>query len=470
MKNLNRPSQIELDLMSHAEKDALIMKLFDWLEELEYRLNKLENKIVKDSNNSSKPPSSDGLRKGAAQPRQSGEKSSGGQKGHKGITRRMVENPDVIKVLYPVGLCVCGADLKEQAAMLKERRQQIDIPEPKTITTEYRQMQIRCRCGLNHCGEFPVSVTPNVSYGARLKAYSVGLVQGHFVALERTSEIIHDQYGIQPSGGTIQKWILQAANYLAADYAENQQAIINAKVANFDESGMRINGKLHWLHVATAHPHVHYSVHEKRGHLAMDAAGILPRFIGVAVHDHWKPYWHYGDCCHALCNAHHLRELRYCEQLSCGVWAVDLRHVLVEGKKAVAAAQAQGQSALTTEKVTELLNRYDQQIAIGLAEFPIRPHASGKKGRTEQHTATNLLIRLREFKTEVWRFLTDWRVPFDNNQAERMVRPVKVKLKITGGFRAMGGSEAFCVIRSIWETTKLNQTNPFEKLRVIFIG
>jgi transposase len=470
MKNLKRPSQTELDAMSHAEKDALILKLFDWLEELEERINRLENKIVKDSNNSSKPPSSDGLRKGAAQPRKLGEKSNGGQKGHQGITRRMIETPDLIETLYPTGLCACGADLTEQVATVKERRQQIEIPEPKTITTEYRQMQVLCRCGLKHYGKFPVNVTPNVSYGARLKAYSVGLVQGHFVALERTSEIIHDQYGIHPSGGTIQKWILQAADYLATDYAANQQAIGNAKVANFDESGMRINGKLHWLHVATAGKYVHYSVHEKRGHLAMDAAGILPDFTGIAVHDHWKPYWHYSDCRHALCNAHHLRELRYCEQLTGGNWAIELRHLLVEGKKTVAATQAEGGTALTTEKVTDLLSRYDQQIAIGLTEFPIRPHESGKKGRAEQHTATNLLIRLRDFKTEVWRFLTDWHVPFDNNQAERMVRPVKVKLKVTGGFRAVGGSEAFCIIRSMWETTKLNDANPFDRLRVVFIG
>lgn len=470
MKKLKCPPQIELDAMSHAEKDALIFALFDWQEELEDRINKLENKIIKDSNNSNKPPSSDGLRKGAAQPRQSGEKSSGGQKGHQGTTRRMVENPDVIETLYPTGLCACGADLTKQAATLKERRQQIDIPEPKTIITEYRQMQVRCHCGIKQSGKFPVNVTPNVSYGARLKAYSVGLVQGHFVALERTSEIIHDQYGIQPSGGSIQKWIVHAANYLALDYAANQQAIINEKVVHFDESGMRINGNLHWLHVATANNYVHYSVHEKRGHLAMDAAGILPNFTGIAVHDHWKPYWHYTDCRHALCNAHHLRELRYCEQLTGAAWAVELRHLLVEGKKLVAAAQAEGQTTLATEKVSDLLGRYDKQIEIGLADFPVRPHESGKRGRTEQHVATNLLIRLRDFKTQVWYFLTDWRVPFDNNPAERMVRPVKVKLKVTGGFRAMGGSEAFCVIRSIWETTKLNHSNPFDSLRVVFIG
>jgi transposase len=469
MKTLSRPSQAELDAMSHAEKDALIVKLFDWLEKLEARLQELEKKTDKNSRNSSKPPSSDGLRKVAAEPRQRGEHSNGGQKGHVGTTRLLIDNPDVIEELYPRGHCVCGAELAAQTAVVKERRQQIDIPEPKTIVTEYRLMQVRCHCGLLHSSTFPEGVTPNVSYGARIKAYSVGLVQGHFVALERTCEIINDQYGIQPSTGSVQNWIGQAANRLLPDYIANQHALINADVAHFDESGLRVNGKLYWLHVAATASHVHYSVHEKRGTLAMDAAGILPAFTGVAVHDHWKPYWHY-PCQHALCNAHHLRELGYCEQLTGDDWAIALRLLLVEGKKAITAAKADGKTALPTEIITDLLRRYDQQIDIGLTAFPIRAHESGHKGRTAQHTATNLLIRLRDFKTQVWRFLTDWRIPFDNNPAERLVRPVKVKLKVIGGFRAIGGSEAFCIIRSIWETRKLNHLNPFDALRFGCVG
>lgn len=470
MKPLARPTQQALDSMSHAEKDALIFKLFDWLELIDQRVKELESKVPKNSKNSSKPPASDGLRKGAAEPRQAGENSTGGQKGHQGNTRRMVDNPEQIETLSPVGLCACGADLASLPSTLKERRQQIDIPKPNIFTTEYRQMQTTCACGRSHCGTFPANVTPNVSYGARLKAYAVGLVQGHFVALARTAEIICDQYGIQPSDGTIQKWIMQSADFLSADYIQNQQAIIQAPVAHFDESGMRVNGKLHWLHVATAAQCVHYSVHAKRGHLAMQAAGILPQFRGIAVHDHWKSYWHDPERQHALCNAHHLRELHYCEQLTGGTWAVELRHVLVEGKKAVAAAQAANQTALAPAIITDLQQRYAQQIALGLSEFPPQAHQLGKKGRTKQHVATNLLIRLRDFKTEIWRFLTDWRVPFDNNPAERLVRPVKVKLKIIGGFRAMGGSNAFCIIRSIWETCKLNHTNPFDKLRLGFGG
>ena len=467
MKNLKRPNQSELDAMSHAEVYRLVMQLFDLLADLESRSVKVE----KDSKNSSKPPSSDGLRKGAAEPRQAGEKPTGGQKGHQGVTREMVENPDVIEALYPFAdVCECGCILDKKSARIKERRQQIEIPEPITITTEYRKMEVQCRCGLVHAGEFPSNVTPNVSFGARLKSYCVGLTHGHFVALERVCEIMNDQYGVKPSGGSVQKWTIQAANNLAADYAVNQQAIIQAKSAHFDESGFRRYGKTEWLHVATTQTHVHYSVHESRGYLAMNAAGILPNFKGIAIHDHWKSYWKYTDCEHALCNAHHLRELRYCEQLTGESWAIDLRKLLVEGKEKIAEAKAEGKTSLEKSVVDDLLNRYDDQVELGLKSFPVQPHETGKKGRQKQHEATNLLVRLRDFKTEVWRFITDWHVPFDNNQAERMVRPVKVKIKVIGGFRSVGGSEAFCVIRSIWETNKLNNINPFDTLRSVFVG
>jgi transposase len=467
---LQRPSQAELDCMSHAEKDALILKLFDVLEDLERRLKAIEEKVEKTSRNSSKPPSSDGLKKGAAEPRRRGEKPSGGQPGHPGATRAMVDTPDVVLELRPAGDCACGLALDGQAGVLKERRQQIEIPEPKTVVTEYRQMRVRCACGREHCGGFPSGVTPNVSFGPRLKAYAVGLVQGHFVALERTAGILGDQYGVRPSGGTLQNWVEDAAARLAAGHAAIGAAVAQAEVACFDESGMRVGGTLRWLHVATTAAAVHYTVHALRGHGAMDAAGVLPAFQGVAVHDHWKPYWHYGGCAHALCNAHHLRDLRYCEEATGHFWPVALRRLLVEGKKAVALAQAEGRTALEASQLEDLLTRYDGQVAAGLAACPPKPPPPGGNGRAKQDFATNLLLRLRDFKAETLRFLTDWRVPFDNNAAERMVRPAKVKLKVTGGFRAVGGSEAFCVIRSVWETSKLNSGNPFDTLRLAFMS
>jgi transposase len=247
-------------------------------------------------------------------------------------------------------------------------------------------------------------------------------------------------------------------------------AVLHAAVAHFDESGMRLAGTLHGLHVATRATAVYDTTHPHRGQAGMDAAGLLPAFAGCAVHDHWQSYWHDPNATHALCNAHHVRERRYLEELTGHHWPIALRHLLVEGKRAVSAAQAAGHTALAPACVEDLLTRDDQRVSNGLALSPVIGSQPGQKGRAKQHPATNLLRRLRGCKTEVWRFLTNWHVPFDNNRAERMVRPVKVKLKVIGGFRAGGGAKAFCVIRSVWETSQLNGQNPFETLRMAFTG
>ncbi len=474
MPELTRPTQAELNRMSHPEKDGLILALFDVLGRHEQRLRELESQIQKTSRNSSQPPSSDGLKKGPAMPRRPGEKPLGGQPGHRGATRVMVDTPDEIRELRPVGVCACGTELAGLEGLpgrLGERRQQIELPEPKTVVTEFRQLWVTCPgCGRDHGGTFPVGVTPNVSFGPRLKTYAVGLVNGHFVVLDRACDLIADQYGVRPSDGAVQNWMIEAGQRLADDHAAGREAIRAAEVAHFDESGMRVSGQLHWLHVAATATVVYYTVHAKRGEEAMDAAGILPRFTGTAVHDHWKPYGAYIQCTHAFCNAHHLRELRYCEELTGHFWPYALRHLLVEGHEAVLAARAAGQAALERGYVAEWLARYDQQVSNGLGAYPIRLPEPGSKRRVKQHPATNLLVRLRDYKTEVTRFLTDWRVPFDNNRAERLVRPIKVKLKVIGGFRALGGSTAFCILRSIWETNKLNGINPFDTLRLAFEG
>jgi transposase len=471
MNKLRRPSQAELDRMSPAEKDALILKLFDLLENLEKRLEKIEGKVEKTSRNSSKPPSSDGLRRQAAEPREPGGRPNGGQPGHVGVTRAWTDTPDSVKEVRPEGYCGCGRALAEQPERMGECRQQIEIPEPKVEVTEYCQIIVTCTCGCEHRGEFPFGVTPHVSYGPRLKAYAVGLVEGHFVGLSRTSELIADQYGVKPSDGAIQKWIGQAAVRLEATYEASQEAILAAEVAHFDESGVRVNGQTQWLHVAGTAEHAFYTIHPKRGQEAMTAAGILPKFTACAVHDHWVPYFGFEQASHALCNAHILRELRYFEEATEGhPWPIRLREILVEGKKAVEAARAAGQSAVDAERVADLWARYDDWVKLGLRVFPEHRKEPGQKGRPKQNPATNLLRRMRDFKTEIFRFLHDFRVPFDNNLAERLVRPVKVKLKVAGGFRALGGSAAFCVIRSVWETNKLQGVNPFHTLRLAFAG
>lgn len=471
MNKLRRPSQAELDRMSPAEKDALILELFDLLENLEKRLEKIEGNVEKTSRNSSKPPSSDGLRRQAAEPREPGGRPNGGQPGHVGVTRAWTDTPDSVKEVRPEGDCGCGRALAEQPERMGEYRQQIEIPEPKVEVTEYRQIIVTCICGCEHRGEFPFGVTPHVSYGPRLKAYAVGLVEGHFVGLSRTSEIIADQSGVKPSDGAIQKWIGQAAVRLEATYEARREAIRAAAAVHFDESGVRVNGRTQWLPVAGTAEHAFYTIHPKRGQEAMTAAGILPTFTGCAVHDHWVRYFGFEQVSHALCNAHILRELRYFEEATEGhQWPIRLREILVEGKKAVAAARAAGQSAVEAERVADLWARYDDWVKLGLMVFPEQRKEPGQKGRPKQNPATNLLRRMRDFKTAIFRFLHDFRVPFDNNLAERLVRPVKVKLKVAGGFRALGGSAAFCVIRSVWETNKLQGINPFHTLRLAFAG
>ena len=471
MERLKRPTQQELDAMDHAQKDALIFKLFDIVEQLDKRVTELENRLKKNSQNSSKPPSADGLRKGAAQPRVRGQNPSGGQKGHVGKTLKMTASPDVVETLLPqTSVCSCGLKLNPLGARFKQRRQQVEIPKPQAIVTEYRQMAIICECGVEHLGQFPATVAPNISYGPRLKAYATGLVNGHFVSLERTSEIIFDQYAIKPSCGSIQKWNEQLGDSLQPVYETIAGNIALSPVVNFDESGMRVDGHLHWLHVAATKNQVHYSHHSKRGQDGMDAGGILPTFQGIAVHNHWLPYFHYQTCQHALCNAHHLRELRYFEQTTGEDWPIEMRQLLIETNKAVATAKANGEAALSPDYLEDLQQRYDLQVEAGLKAHPIKPPDPTKRGRTKQSPETNLLMRLKDFKIEVLRFSQNFNVPFSNNRAERLVRPVKVKLKVTGGFRAAFGSDAFCIIRSIWETSKLNRQNPFEQLRLAFIG
>jgi transposase len=471
MNRLRRPSPAELSQMSHAEKDALIMALFDVVESLEKRLSEVEKKVEKTSRNSGKPPSSDGLKRQAAEPREPGRRPNGGQPGHAGVTRTWSENPDYIREVRPEGACGCGRVLADQPERVGECRQQIEIPEPQAEVTEYRQIIVSCACGCEHRGAFPPGVGPHMSYGPRLKAYAVGLADGHFVGLARTADIIADQYGVKPSDGTIQTWIGQAATALNEAYAASRQAILAADVAHFDESGVRVNGHTLWLHVAGTAEHAFYTIHSRRGREAMTVAGLLPHFTGVAVHDHWTPYFGFDQATHALCNAHLLRELRYFEEATDGHrWPVKLREVLVDAKQAVAEARTAGQSAVASDRRAELLARYDQWVGWGLLVFPERPKDSGRKGRPKQDPATNLLRRMRDFKTEILRFLDDFRVPFDNNLAERLVRPVKVKLKVAGGFRALGGSAAFCVLRSVWETNRRQGVNPFHTLRIAFAG
>jgi len=468
MNQQTRPTLETLKTLSHADLVTLVVALFGNIDQLTSRVEELESKLNKNSKNSSKPPSSDGLKRQPAQPRQAGQRPTGGQKGHKGHSLEMHPSPDHIHQYVAQGHCECGLELSEASITIGERRQQWDIPEPRIEVTEHQQLISTCRCGKVHQGEFPSSLPRYISYGARLKAYTVGLVQGHFISLSRSTEILHDQYGVKPSDGSVQNWIAQAGERLTWQYQDIQKSIANSPVVHFDESGIRTQGKTQWLHVAATTTQVYYTAHAKRGEEAMICAGILPEFKGVAVHDHWKPYFRFTGMEHSLCGAHILRELNFFDETLKQEWSTQLKQTLIDAKTAVSQAKEAHKVALLPEKVVELEQRYDDWISNGLERFPEQIKATSQKGKAKQHLARNLLCRMRDFKDLVLRFMQRFDVPFDNNLAERAVRPVKVKLKVAGGFRAVGGANAFCIIRSVWATDKLQARNPFESLRLVF--
>ena len=297
----------DLSKLSIAEKDALIVALFEQVKEmaatmqaLSARVTELEGRLRKDSHNSSKPPSSDGLSKKSQSLREPSGRKPGGQSGHGGSTLKVVVHPDVIVEHRLASHCNrCGAALEAQAqGLIPVRRQVFDLIRPVLQVTEHRGYELHCSCGQHHCSEFPPEVTAPVQDGPVVKSTLVYLTQQQLLPMERTVQLIEDLYGIKLSAGTVQASIGQAAQRLAAAYECIAHAVRSAPVVHFDETGQRVNGRLRWLHTAATSELTWYGTHDKRGHIAMDAAGILPAFKGVAVHDGWASYREYA-CTHA---------------------------------------------------------------------------------------------------------------------------------------------------------------------------
>jgi len=295
----------------------------------------------------------------------------------------------------------------------------------------------------------------------------------HHIPVERTTEVFEDLVQHRVSDATV----LQASEQLDRCIAPSTEAVKgmlrDAEVLHVDESGLRVTGKLHWLHVACTERLTSYEVHAKRGHEAMEEAGILGAFRGTAVHDHWKPYFTYDECDHALCHAHHLRELRFITKQYRQPWANDLAELLLEIKAAVEATPEPAMS-LSSWELEAFEKRYDHVVQAGFAANPAPvPPLEGevkKRGRPKQPPPVNLLIRLRDFKGQVLAFMSDFRVPFDNNQGERDIRMVKVKQKVSGGFRTLEGAKRFGRIRGYLSTARKHAKNVFEAIRDAFDG
>ncbi len=453
------------------------------------RVAELEGQRATDSHNSSKPPSSDGP---GAPPRprslrtRSG-KRPGGQPAHPGASLRLVERPDAVVTHHPDACPACERALGGVAGVCGERRQVHDLPPLRLVVTEHRSGRVVCPdCGATAAGAFPDGVRAAAQYGPHVRAFAVYLTHGQLLPVERARALMGDLLGCGVSAGTLAGLGQDCAGRLADTEAAIAGALRAGAVLHADESGLRVEGQGQWLHVASTPTLTHYAVHAKRGAAATDEIGILPGFTGTSVHDGWASYWGYG-CAHALCNVHHLRELTWVvEHDPTGApWAADMRALLRAAKAQVDAAVAAGQegagagAGLPPPERAALHARYAALIAAGQAAHASPPQASDdppaaapprRRGRRKQSKAKNLLDRLAAHQGAVLAFVDDPAIPFDNNQAERDIRMIKVQQKVSGTFRSAEGARAFCRIRGYLSTMRKQGVQMLAALDSVFMG
>lgn len=415
------------------------------------------------SKNSSKPPSSDPNRKRTI--RQPGTRKPGGQIGHEGNALVPVSDPDIIRPLridrrsLPRGHYQAGGT---------EKRQVIDI-EISRVITEYQAEILISQHGERYIAPFPAHITRPIQYGPQFKAHAVYLSQYQLLTYKRIEEYFADQLGVPVSAGSLVNFNREAAEKLVQLGAmeairSNLQA---ATVIHADETGLNIGGKRHWMHSVGNRHWTLLLPHAKRGRLAMDVMDVLPNFTGILCHDHWKPYYQFTQCVHALCNAHHLRELEYAWEKDNQAWAKVLQSFLIQLHEKV----EQEGGVLSNSKASYYRQRYRKLLQQAELECPApAPIKSSKKGKQARSKSRNLLERLRDFEEDVLRFMVEKDVPFSNNQAENDIRMVKVQQKISGCFRSFSGAEWFCCIRSYLISCRKQDVSATMALSMLFSG
>jgi len=426
--------------------------------QLETLVQKLQEQAAKDSHNSSKPPSSDGFKRRTKSLRKSSGKKPGGQPGHQGHHFQRVEQADEI-IVYEVRSCQhCGQDLFDQPASQPESRQVFDVPPQRLWVAEHRVEEKCCP----HCDKltravFPASVRAPAQYGPGLAGLAVYLVEGHCVPFARAAQLMQEWFGIQLSAGSLPSFLKRCHHQLAEFEAQLKQALTQVPVLHQDETGMRVKQSIQWVHVASTARLTHLQAQVLRGCNGMQAIGIAPLFQGTSVPDGLMSYWTF-DCQHALCNAHHLRELIFIEEELKQAWAGEMKELLLLMKKRVEEAKAQGISQLDPLTILALCAEYDRLLEKGWKDNPpadppqTREGSPPKKRSRKQSAGRKLLHRLQIHKPYVLAFLHDFAVPFDNNQAERDLRMLKVHQKVSGGLRTQEGIDALCRIRSYLST------------------
>jgi transposase len=447
---------------------------------LEEYVRELEGRLAKDSHNSNKPPSSDGLNRQLPRTRslrrRSGKKP-GGQLGHPGETLHLVETAAVDEIVEhrPLVCAHCQTPLEALAeapeVVRRERRQVQDLLPVRLRITEHQALHVRCpACQHITAGAFLPAAPSRAQYGPRLRALVVYLVEQQLVPYARVKDLLVDLFDAPVSLGTLATWVQEGAQALAGIEEQIKAALGQAAVLHSDETGVRRAGRLAWAHVASTPRLTHYAIHAKRGSEATNEIGILPSYTGVSVHDGWKPYQTHTRCRHALCNIHHLRELTFLEEQYEQVWAKELKDLLREMKAATDAARERGQTRFDSTERAAFVVRYQATLLRGLAANPPPTRRPHQRGRLKQSPACNLLQRLLLGQDHVLAFLDDLAIPFDNNQAERDLRMLKTQQKVSGGFRSERGARAFARLRGYLSTLRKQEVKLLAALETLFVG
>ncbi|MDQ3030413.1 MAG: IS66 family transposase, partial [Actinomycetota bacterium] len=351
----------------------------------------------------------------------------------------------------------------------EHRRQVFDLPPIDLVAIEHRAQQRACGCGTVTTATFPVQASAPTCYGPGVAALGAYLLARQHLPVERAAEAMADCFGAPVSTGWLASLLPDAEARLDGFLAAVRQRLAGAGVVHFDETGGRAGAGLRWVHVAATKDFTLYHLDDKRGKSAMDAAGVLPTFTGIAVHDGLVTYRRYTGATHGLCNAHHLRELAGIAETTGQDWPLALADLLVQIHVAVQDAKATGQTSLPTRRLAAYRRRYDALVAEGQQLNPPPPR-TGKRGRPALGPAGSLLRRLQDYRDDVLRFATDFRVSFDNNQAERDVRMVKLQQKISGGWRSQTGARSFLAARSYLSTARKHHHRALDVLRDLYAG
>jgi transposase len=438
------------------------------------RVQELEARLAKDSHNSSKPPSSDAFHKPKPKLcnlRQETDKRPGGQPGHPGHTLELVDNPDHTLLHAPTLCTGCGASLKDAPILGKDRRQVFELPPLKLEVTEHQALSCVCpHCHTLNTGEFPEEVAQPTQYGPQMLGMCVYLSQYQLLPLARIQDLLVDLFGQSPSQGTFTAAIAACSRRLEPVQTALKAALLHAPVLHSDETGVQVDKQLHWIHVACTSTLTFYAHQAKRGRKAFTAMGILPHFGGTSVHDSLASYHDPTyTCTHSLCNAHLLRELLGLFETNRQTWTQRMSALLRSLKRAKEVAQSEGKTALDPVLLLRYQTLYRRIVARGLAQNPA-PTRTCQRGRPANGICRSLLLRLEQREDAVLRFALDFAVPFDNNQAERDLRMIKVQQKVSGCFRSTDGADHFCRIRGYISTLHKQGSDILNALRSVFMG